>query len=92
MPTAQFSTKGQIVIPKAIRDRHAFIDGSTVEVVDTPAGVLLRLPKPAKHEPAANIIARFRARNTYYGAAVSIDEMSEAIDAIYTGETSNETW
>ena len=85
MPTAQFSSKGQIVIPKAIRDRHAFGDGQLVEVIETPAGVLLRLPIAKATETAEAVIARFRARNTYQGPPVSLDEMRTAADEVYSG-------
>jgi AbrB family looped-hinge helix DNA binding protein len=87
MATAQFSSKGQIVIPKAIRDRHDFVDGQMVEVLDTPAGVLLRLPKGKKTESFEEITARIRARNTYHGPPVSIAEMDEAIDEMFRNDT-----
>ncbi len=88
MPTAQFSTKGQIVIPKAIRDRHAFVEGQTVEVVDTPAGVLLRLPGPRKPDAFGDVLARVRARNTYQGPPVSIADMNQAIDEMFRNDES----
>ena len=83
MTTAQFSSKGQIVIPKAIRDRQSFVDGQTVEVIETPAGVLLRLPGSAKDESFETITARLRARNTYHGPPVTIAEMNASIDAMF---------
>jgi len=83
MAQAQFSTKGQIVIPKAIRDRHAFVDGQTVDVIDTPVGVLLRLPKKKSTATFEEITARIRARNTYHGPPVSIAEMNDAIDEMF---------
>jgi AbrB family looped-hinge helix DNA binding protein len=92
MQTAQISTKGQIVIPKAIRDRHAFVDGQTVEVVDTPAGVLLRLPPRAKSASAEEIMARIRARNTYHGPAVTTEEMREAISDLYRDGGTGSDW
>ncbi len=88
METAQISTKGQIVIPKAIRDRHAFVEGQTVEVVETPAGVLLRLPKAKSAESFEDITARVRARNTYRGPPATIGEMDEAIDQMFRNDTS----
>lgn len=58
------STKGQVILPKAVRDRRHWDAGTELVVEDTPDGVLLRaaelfprtapkdvyasLPKPAK--------------------------------------------
>jgi AbrB family looped-hinge helix DNA binding protein len=89
---AQFSTKGQIVIPKAIRDRHAFVDGQTVDVIDTPTGVLLRLPSETKRESADVVMARIRARNTYHGPPVSTADMNAAIDAMFRNPTADDDW
>jgi len=36
------SSKGRIVIPKKIRDRHGWKAGAELVVVDTPQGVLIR--------------------------------------------------
>ncbi len=92
MAKAQFSTKGQIVIPKAIRDRHAFVDGQTVEVVDTPTGVLLRLPPETKCESAADVMARIHARNTYHGPPVSMADMNSAIDEMFRNPAADDDW
>jgi bifunctional DNA-binding transcriptional regulator/antitoxin component of YhaV-PrlF toxin-antitoxin module len=92
MVEARFSTKGQIVIPKAIRDRHAFVDGQVVDVIDTPTGVLLRLPAVAKCDSAAAVIARFRGRNTYHGPPVRTDDMNAAIDAMFRSSTADDSW
>lgn len=42
METTRISTKGQIVIPRAVRDRWRWKPGQKLEVVDTEEGVLLR--------------------------------------------------
>ena len=46
MPTTRLSSKGQIVIPKAIRDAHRWKAGQELEVIDTDEGILLRAPSP----------------------------------------------
>lgn len=80
------------MIPKAIRDRHAFVDGQTVDVIDTPTGVLLRLPAEAKRESAVTVMARIRARNTYHGPTVRTEDMNAAIDAMFRNSTADENW
>jgi bifunctional DNA-binding transcriptional regulator/antitoxin component of YhaV-PrlF toxin-antitoxin module len=47
MTIARFSTKGQLVVPKELRDAYAFTPGSEVEFVPEPDGLKLRLRKPA---------------------------------------------
>lgn len=43
------SSKGQVVIPKAIRDAKGLGVGSEVEFVDHPEGVLMKLPQRKKY-------------------------------------------
>ncbi|WP_095198682.1 AbrB/MazE/SpoVT family DNA-binding domain-containing protein [Mesorhizobium carmichaelinearum] len=44
--TTTVSTKGQVILPSAIRKRREWGAGTRLEVEDTPAGVLLK-PAPA---------------------------------------------
>lgn len=46
MPTTRLSSKGQIVIPKAIRDAHRWRPGQELEVIDTEDGIVLRARTP----------------------------------------------
>lgn len=41
-PTTTVSTKGQVILPKAIRDRRQWVAGTALFVEETPDGVLLR--------------------------------------------------
>ncbi len=41
-PTTTLSTKGQVILPKTIRDRLHWGAGTRLAVVETEAGVLLR--------------------------------------------------
>jgi AbrB family looped-hinge helix DNA binding protein len=76
----KMSSKGQIVIPKSVRDRHGWGDGTPFDVVDTPQGVLLRAPSPKKEALTIDeALARIRSRVTYSGPPVTIEEMNETI-------------
>lgn len=44
--TTTVSTKGQVILPSAIRQRREWSAGTRLTVEDTPEGVLLR-PEPA---------------------------------------------
>ena len=48
METTRLSTKGQIILPKAIRDARAWGPGTEFTVEETREGILLR---PAAHFP-----------------------------------------
>ena len=52
METTRLSTKGQIILPKGIRDSRAWAPGTEFEVEETGDGVLLRA---AAHFPDANL-------------------------------------
>jgi AbrB family looped-hinge helix DNA binding protein len=52
---ATFSTRGRLVIPKAMRDTLGIVAGTRYEVVNRPDGVLIRIVRtdtPAFTQPA----------------------------------------
>jgi len=69
------STKGQVVLPKAIRDKHAWKDGTRLIVEDRPDGVLLR-PVAEKKKLTIDDWARIIE---YKGPSRTIEEMNAAI-------------
>ena len=48
MTVVQVSQKGQILIPKAIRQRQGVKPGSRVQILEQPGGMLI---KPAPEDP-----------------------------------------
>ena len=80
------SAKGQVVIPKDVRERLRFLPGDRLDVVERPDGVLLRKPKKKKTgETFEQITARIRARIKYDGPPVSIEDMDRAIAEMWAG-------
>ena len=75
--TTVMSTKGQVILPKAIRVRRRWEAGTRLVVEDTPEGVLL---KPAELFPASRPQDVF-ASLPYRGRAKSVEEMKAAIAA-----------
>ena len=75
MQTTSLSSKGQVVLPKQIRDALHYAPGARFSVEATPEGVLLRplnqLP-PSKLSDVAGSLP-------YKGKAKSIEEMDTAI-------------
>ena len=74
--TTVISTKGQVILPKAIRDLRQWPAGTQLIVENTPDGVLL---KSAPIFPETSMDAVFGALR-YDGPALSIEDMNAAID------------
>jgi AbrB family looped-hinge helix DNA binding protein len=75
--TTIISTKGQVILPKAIRQRRRWDTGTRLLVEDTPEGVLL---KPA------SVFARTRPEDVFAslphsGAPKTIEDMEAGIVA-----------
>lgn len=73
------SAKGQVVIPKATRERWHFGPGTQLEVVETDEGVLLKPRRPRGGETFDEVTARLRKIVHYDGPIVSIAEMNATI-------------
>ena len=77
---SKISSKGQIVVPKDIRDRLGLMEGTDVEFVETPGGVEIKplLATDRRFPPisAEEFLAR---RHKHSGKPVSIPEMDRAI-------------
>ena len=75
--TTTLSTKGQVILPKSIRERRRWGPGTRLLVEDTPEGVLL---KPAPLFPptrAQDVYGMLK----YSGPPKTIEEMDAAITA-----------
>lgn len=77
METTRLSSKGQIILPKAVRDEHHWGPGTDFSVEDTGDGVLLRPIKTGQPTMLADLIGSLSVK----GGARSIEEMDSAIDA-----------
>jgi AbrB family looped-hinge helix DNA binding protein len=61
------SAKGQVVIPKDVRDRYRFANGQVVDVIETAEGVLLKTPVDGKAASVEEALSRVRAAIDYDG-------------------------
>jgi AbrB family looped-hinge helix DNA binding protein len=78
--TTRVSTKGQVILPKAVRVKRNWSAGTELVVEDTPDGVLLKAAPifpPTKFEDVAGILRR----GSGAGRALTVEEMDEAIQA-----------
>jgi AbrB family looped-hinge helix DNA binding protein len=74
----RLSTKGQVVVPKEIRQRRGWEPGAELTIEETEDGVLLkraRLVPPTRIEDVAGCLHRPGMK------ALTIEEMDEAIAA-----------
>ena len=70
------STKGQVVLPAAIRKRHGWSEGTKLVVEETAQGVLLKGKSPFPQTRPEDV---FGCAN-YKGPPISIEEMDKAIE------------
>lgn len=77
MSSTKLSTKGQVVIPKGMRDRLGWSDGATLDVQDIEGCVVLRL---AGGIPATSVDDLVGCAN-YDGPRKTLQEMEQAIAA-----------
>ena len=75
--TTTISTKGQVILPKAIRERRRWAAGTRLVVEDTDEGVMLK-PAPLFAETD---IGQVFGSLAYEGRALTLDEMAAAIIA-----------
>jgi len=75
MLTTKLSSKGQVIIPKEIRNRHHWKSGQDLQAIETDDGILLRPISPFP-EIALKDVALCLA---YSGKAKTIEKMEEAI-------------
>jgi AbrB family looped-hinge helix DNA binding protein len=74
--TTTVSSKGQVVLPKAVRNKRRWNPGTRLIVEDTPEGVLL---KPAPLFPPTRLEDVFGC-GRYEGPPLSVEAMDAAVD------------
>jgi AbrB family looped-hinge helix DNA binding protein len=74
METTTLSTKGQIVLPKSIRDSRALKAGTEFTVEETKEGILLR-PKRRIERTTLDDLKKFK----WTGKPASLKDMDDAI-------------
>lgn len=75
MEMTKLSTKGQIILPKTIRDAHQWTIGMEFNVEEVSGGVLLSPAMPFPATDINNVIGCLK----YDGKSKTIEEMNQAI-------------
>ena len=77
------SAKGQVVIPKDVRDRLHFAPGTELEVIESGDSVTLRHVRPPKTKTFEECDARIRARIKYTGPPATEEDWHRSIDQMF---------
>ncbi|MGH7436870.1 MAG: AbrB/MazE/SpoVT family DNA-binding domain-containing protein [Polyangiaceae bacterium] len=72
---ARVSSKGQLVLPKAIRRSRHLVPGSEVEVEEVPGGVLLKLVRGPQQASIDDLLGC----TGYRGPTRTLQDMERAI-------------
>ncbi|MBX3485068.1 AbrB/MazE/SpoVT family DNA-binding domain-containing protein [Phenylobacterium sp.] len=73
--TTVISTKGQVILPKAIRDKLRWEAGARLVVKETASGVLITRENPFPPTTLGDVVGRLR----YDGPAKTIEAMHEGV-------------
>lgn len=79
MSTTTLSTRGQVVIPKELREARNWLPGMSLEVEEWPQGLLIRPAGPRLF--AASTLESVMGSAMYQGPALTEDEIAQALDA-----------
>ena len=77
MESVALSSKGQFVLPKAIRDRHHWQAGTRLMVIDRGDEVVIKAAEPF----AATVFEVHDAPSVYQGKRLSLADMARAVAA-----------
>ena len=75
METTKLSTKGQVVLPKVIREARQWSPGTEFQVEEVEEGVLLRPVRPVPVSRVEEVSGCLR----YRGKAKTVEQMERAI-------------
>ena len=75
METTRLSSKGQVIIPKALRDAHHWEAGQELVAIDTGDGILLKLKNPFRETTLEDVAGCLN----YLGEPKSLEEIEAAI-------------
>ncbi len=74
--SSRLSSKGQVVIPKEVRQAQHWLEGQEITVISTPQGILLKPKSPFPPTSVAEVLAR---KKSYAAPAVPESEWDERI-------------
>jgi AbrB family looped-hinge helix DNA binding protein len=89
--TTSLSAKGQVVIPKDVRDALGLVPGQKLDVIRSGSGVLLRPQHQKSGRTTDEILASIaKIRPKWEGPPASIESMNAAVDAMFAAKSRDE--
>jgi len=82
--TIPLSSKGQVVIPKEIRDELNWVAGTQIDLISNASGVTLKAVPKKTGRKLSDLIGVFK----HAGPALPIEELCRPVDYREDGETS----
>ena len=76
----KLSAKGQVVIPKDVRDRLGMTEGMVLDVIETDNCVILRRPAEKRKLSVQEAVARIQKIYRYEGPPIPIERLSWSPD------------
>lgn len=83
------SGKGQVVIPKDVRDRYGIDAGSVLDVIEMADGFFMRPHRKKSGRSFDEILADIRSIYRHEGPPVSIEDMNASIDTMFRNSDEN---
>jgi AbrB family looped-hinge helix DNA binding protein len=83
----KLSSKGQVIIPKDVREARGWREGEELLVENRPEGVLLRRRNPFKPTTLDEVIGS----SGYRGSPISVEEMNTAVEKMFRREWRHES-
>jgi AbrB family looped-hinge helix DNA binding protein len=77
----RISEKGQVVVPKAARERLGWTPGTELEIVETTDAITLRPRRTGGRLSVDEAIARLRQLHRHEGPPVSVEKLNWSPDA-----------
>ena len=79
MDTTRMSSKGQVIIPKDLRDELGWQEGDELVVERQAEGVILKRKRPFKRTTLEEVVGIAG----YKGPAISVEQMKSAVDEMF---------
>ena len=87
MKTTRMSSKGQVIIPKALRETHRWAEGQELIAIDMGDGILLKPKKPFPEMTLDNVAGCLKSRATPKSLEDMEDAIRQGVEELWNGNS-----